>query len=92
MAPHVIYKDVHCPHPGCSQCLQAIDFRLENFGRAVHDALVRAWWNDTGFAGKCPTCGGWIHFTIRGMQAISAAEAAALPCLPDGWHKTAVIL
>jgi hypothetical protein len=54
--------------------------------------LVRAWWNDTGFAGKCPHCGGWIHFTIRDKRAISAGEADRLPKLPEDWHKTAVIL
>ena len=33
----------------------------------------------SGFAGQCPACGGWIHFTIRGKQAITAEEAAQLP-------------
>src|SRR5688572_29156909 len=72
MAPHVVYSDAECPHPGCEIRLQAIDFRLEDFGKAVHDPLVQAWWNDTGFAGRCPDCGGWIHFTIRGKRAITA--------------------
>jgi hypothetical protein len=92
MAPHVVYVDAACPHRGCPQHLQAIDFRLEAFGRAVHDALVKAWWDDTGFAGRCPSCGGWIHFTIRGKQAIEAAAAAALPQLPTNWADEAVIL
>ena len=68
MAPHVIYVEASCPHAGCTQHLQAIDFRLEAFGRDVHDELVKAWWNDTGFAGRCPKCGNWIHFTIRGKR------------------------
>jgi hypothetical protein len=72
--------------------MQAIDFRREFYGPAIHDPLVRAWWDDTGFAGKCPQCGGWVHFTIRGKQAISAEEAQALPQLPDDWHANAVIL
>ena len=91
-APHIVYQDGLCPHPGCLQHLQAIDFRLEAYGREIHDPLVRAWWDDTGFAGKCPTCGGWIHFTIRGKKAIGADEAATLPNLPEDWFKTAVIL
>ena len=92
MAPHVVYSDAGCPHPGCGEKLQAIDFRLEAHGRPVHDPLVQAWWNDTGFAGRCPSCGGWIHFTIRGKRAITDAEAAGLPQLPQGWHKAATIL
>lgn len=92
MAPHVVYQDPECPHEGCHQRLQAIDFRLEAYGRAVHDPLVRAWWNDTGFAGQCPACHGWVHFTIRGKRAITADEAAKLPQLPDGWFDEAVVL
>ena len=92
MAPHVVYADSGCPHRGCKQCLQAIDFRLEAYGRTIHDPLVRAWWADVGFAGRCPGCGGWIHFTIRGKRAITADEAAALPQLPDNWAQVATIL
>lgn len=33
MAPHIVYSNPGCPHPGCAQRLQAIDFRLEAFGR-----------------------------------------------------------
>jgi hypothetical protein len=72
--------------------MQAIDFQLEAYGPSVHDPLIRAWWNDTGFAGRCPHCGGWIHFTIRGKHAISAEEAVQLLQLPDDWHRTAFIL
>jgi hypothetical protein len=92
LAPHVVYRDGRCPHSGCGQSLQAIDFRLEAFGRAVHDPLVRAWWADTGFAGQCPGCGAWIHFTIRGKRAIEANEAESLPQLPANWADEAVIL
>ena len=74
------------------QRLQAIDFRLEAHGRGVHDPLVRAWWSDAGFAGRCPGCGGWIHFTIRGKRAITAEEASQLPQLPDNWATQATIL
>jgi hypothetical protein len=92
MAPHVVYHDRDCPHTGCRQGLQAIDFRLEAFGRSVHDPLVRAWWDDSGFAGRCPGCGGWIHFTIRGKRAIDESEAESLPQLPANWADEAVIL
>ncbi len=92
MAPHVVYRDGRCPHEDCEQSLHAIDFRLEAFGRAVHDPLVRAWWDDTGFAGRCPGCGDWIHFTIRGKRAIDQREAQTLPQLPANWADEAVIL
>lgn len=92
MALHIVYSEPSCPHVGCGQPMQAIDFRLEDHGRAVHDPLVRAWWNDTGFAGRCPHCGGWIHFTIKAKTAITAEEAAKYPQLPDDWFAKATIL
>jgi hypothetical protein len=88
----VVYHDANCPHEGCHQSLHAIDFRLEAFGRSIHDPLVRAWWDDVGFAGKCPACGGWVHFTIRDKRALTEAEAKALPQLPANWADEAVIL
>jgi hypothetical protein len=91
-APQAVYVDASCPHADCAKHLQAIDFRLEASGRAVHGALVKAWWDDTGFAGRCPTCNRWIHFTVRGKHAISEAEAAKLPRLPENWANEAVIL
>ena len=92
VAPHVIYANPNCPHTGCDCRLQGIDFCLEVFGPAIHDPLVRAWWDDTGFAGRCPKCHGWIHFTIRGKRALTEDEALALPTLPDDWAERAVIL
>jgi len=92
MAPHVVYPAPTCPHDGCDERMQAIDFHLEDHGRSVHDTLVRAWWNDTGFVGRCPRCRGWVHFTIRGKRAIGEAEADLLPHLPDDWHAQAIIL
>ena len=53
-APHIVYPVASCPHDHCDQPMQAIDFRLEDHGRVVHDPLVRAWWDDTGFAGLVP--------------------------------------
>jgi hypothetical protein len=92
MAPHCVYSEPVCPHPGCSEPMQALDFRLEGYGRTIHDPLVRAWWNDTGFVGRCPRCGGWIHFTIRAKSAITPEEAAGYPQLPDDWHSRATVL
>lgn len=91
-APHIVYADLACPYPGCEQRAQAIDFCLKAHGRAVHDPLVRAWWSDAGFAGHCPGCGGWIHFTIGGKRAITAVEASQLPQLPENWAAVATIL
>ncbi len=90
--PHVVYRETSCPHDDCDQPMRAIDFRLEDYGRAIPDPLVRAWWNDTGFARKCPRCGGWIHFTIRARRPIRADEAAPYPQLPDDWRTRATIL
>lgn len=92
MAPHIVYGVDTCPHAGCDQHMQAIDFRLEAYGPTIHDPLVRSWWNDVGFVGQCPKCEGWIHFTIRAKRAITAAEANSLPQLPADWAKTALIL
>jgi hypothetical protein len=92
MAPHIVYPEPACPYDDCGQPLQAIDFRLEDHGRAVHDPLVRAWWNDTGFVGRCPHCGGWIHFTIRAKRAVTAEEAAGYLHLPENWFESATIL
>jgi hypothetical protein len=92
MAPHIVYQDSACPHADCGQQMHAIDFRLEDYGRAIHDPLVRAWWNDTGFVGRCPHCGGWIHFTIRAKRAVTPEEATQYPRLPDNWHLKATIL
>jgi len=92
MAPHVIYRDSDCPHEGCEHKLQAIDFRLEEHGRAVHDALVKAWWDDIGFVGRCPSCDGWIHFTIQYKRPMSEQEASNLPQLPDDWFVKATVL
>jgi len=92
MAPHVIYSESNCPHVSCDQRMQAIDFRLEDYGQGVHDPLVKAWWDDTGFAGQCPKCSGWIHFTIQDKRAVSSAEAQQLPQLPADWFTKATVL
>ena len=59
-SPHIHYPDGVCPHPGCSQRMEWIDFQLELFGDAegIYKPLVLAWWDGRGFVGKCPTCSG----------------------------------
>jgi len=90
--PQGVYSDPFCLHGGCVGQMQAINFHLEHYGPAIHDPLVRAWWNDTGFAGRCPRCHGWIHFTVRDKLAIRDEEAKQLPQLPNDWHSVAIIL
>ena len=92
MAPHVIYGKPGCPHAGCEQRLAAVEFKLDEHGKAVHDALLCAWWTDVGFAGRCPGCSGWVHFTIRGKRAIAEQEARLLPQLPHDWADNALLL
>ena len=92
IAPQIVYPEAACPLEGCGHHLQAIDFRLEDHGRAMRDPLVRAWWIDTSFVGRCPHCDGWIHFAIRGKTALTADEAARFPSLPEDWHRNATIL
>jgi hypothetical protein len=92
MAPHVVYSHAICPWSGCDCRMQAIDFRLEDHGKGIHDQLVKAWWDDTGFAGRCPKCGRWIHFTIQEKRPIGDAAAAQLPQLPANWYAKATVL
>src|SRR5207249_3644187 len=64
-SPHIHYHDSKCPHAGCNHGMEWIDFQLELHGEPerIYKPLVRAWWDGTGFAGRCPVCNGWIHFT-----------------------------
>jgi hypothetical protein len=84
-SPHVHYRDSSCPCAGCEHKLEWIDFQLELYGdpEGIFKPLVQAWWDGTGFAGRCPSCGGWIHFTTLRMKAITDDEAQQLPRLPD---------
>ena len=90
-SPHIHYDDVDCPHPGCGQRMEWIDFKLELHGapEGVDKPLVRSWWGGPGFAGRCPSCGGWLQFTTLGMVACDDEEAARLPQLPVGWASVA---
>ena len=90
-SPHVHYDDPKCPHAGCSQTMEWIDFKLELFNdpERVYKPLVRSWWDGTGFVGRCPGCQGWIHFTTRGTEAADDEQAGRLPQLPPEWHHVA---
>jgi len=90
-SPHVHYHDSSCPHPGCAQKMEWIDFQLELFGdpEGTYKPLVRAWWDGTGFAGRCPQCGGWIRFTTLRREPLTDEAAKQLPQLPDNWHTIA---
>jgi len=90
-SPHVHYDDPHCPHAGCDHRMEWIDFKLELHGdpEGVYQPLVRAWWDGTGFVGRCPQCQGWIRFTTRALEAINAPDAGRFPRLPEGWHRIA---
>jgi hypothetical protein len=92
-SPHVHYRDPECPHPGCAHRMEWIDFQLELYGDpdGVSKPLVRAWWDGTGFVGRCPNCGGWIRFTTLRMEAIEPDEIDRHPRLPDDWYSVAQV-
>jgi hypothetical protein len=92
-SPHVHYDDPRCPYPGCNRTMEWIDFKLELHGDpdGIYKPLVRSWWQGPGFAGRCPGCRGWIRFTTLRKEAITDAEAARLPQLPDDWQAVAQI-
>jgi hypothetical protein len=90
-SPHVHYDDPSCPHPGCAQRMEWIDFKLELHGdpEGVYKPLVRAWWEGRGFVGRCPGCQNWVRFTTLGMEAIDEDRATQHPHLPENWHTVA---
>lgn len=90
-SPQVHYREPNCPHPGCNQKMEWIDFRLElyHYPEWIYKPLIRAWWGRTGFVGMCPRCGNWIRFTTLRMEAIDDATARELPNLPDNWYAVA---
>jgi hypothetical protein len=92
-SPHVHYDIPNCAHAGCPQEMEWIDFKLELHGdpEGVDKPLVSAWWSGTGFAGRCPSCGGWVRFTTRAMTLLDDAQAAGLPQLPRDWSSVAQI-
>jgi hypothetical protein len=91
-SPHIHYHDPFCPHPGCNHKMEWIDFQPELHGdpEGIYEPLVRAWWLGTGFAGRCPNCNGWIHFSSLKMGPITDEEASRLPRLPENWHSVAM--
>ena len=89
--PHVHYDDLKCPHSGCTNGMEWIDFKLELHGdpERIYKPLVRAWWEGSGFVGRCPNCHGWVRFTTLGMEAIEDRDATRHPQLPENWHTLA---
>src|SRR5260370_23327157 len=83
-SPHVHYHDPSCPHPGCGHKMEWIDFQLELHGNpeGIYKPLVRAWWEGTGFAGRCPQCNGWIRFTTLRIEPHTDNESGQL----HPWH------
>lgn len=92
-SPQVHYGEASCPHPGCGNRLEWIDFKLELHGdpEGIYKPLVRAWWTGTGFVGRCPRCDGWIRFTTLRMDAVNESEASQSPRLPENWSTLAQI-
>lgn len=92
-SPHVHYDDPRCPHAGCDQLMEWIDFKLELHGdpEGIDKPLVRSWWQGIGFAGRCPRCQGWIRFTTLAKQAIEDPAADQIAQLPDDWQGVAQI-
>ena len=90
-SPHVHYDDPHCPHPGCDQRLEWIDFKLELHGdpAGIDQPLVLAWWDGTGFVGRCLGCRQWVRFTTLTMEAVDESQASGLPQLPLDWQTVA---
>jgi hypothetical protein len=90
-SPHVHYDVPTCPHPGCSHHMEWIDFKLELHGdpEGIYKPLVRAWWEGSGFVGRCPACKEWIRFTTIKMEAVDDDIAAHSLQLPDNWHAVA---
>lgn len=92
-SPHVHYDDSNCPHSGCDQPMEWIDFKLGLHGdhEGVYKALVRAWWDGTGFVGRCPRCQLWVYFTTMRMEAVDESRADELPKLSTDWQAFAQI-
>ena len=92
-SPHVHYDSPNCPHPGCAQTMEWIDFKLELHGdpEGIYKPLVKAWWDGRGFIGGCPGCGNSIRFTTLKMEPAGEAEASPSPTLPTRWWTLAQI-
>jgi hypothetical protein len=90
-SPHIHYDDPACPHGGCGHLMEWIDFNLQLHGdpEGVYKPLIRAWWDGTGFVGRCPACGGWVRFATLGMSAAIDEATGRLPQLPANWAEVA---
>ncbi len=90
-SPHVHYDDPACPHPGCGHRMEWIDFKLELHGdpEGIYRPLARAWWDGTGFLGRCPACGAWVRFRTIGMTPGQPEDIGGVPELPVNWAELA---
>jgi hypothetical protein len=90
-SPHVHYDEPKCPHLSCSHQMKWIDFKLELHGdpEGVYKPLVRAWWEGSGFVGRCPACQEWIRFTTLKMEPADDSLAVRFPQPPSNWHMLA---
>lgn len=90
-SPHARYDDPKCPHPGCDHRMEWIDCKLELHGdpEGISKPLVRAWWDGSGFVGRCPACRSWVRFTTLGMEAVGDDEATQSLRLPGDWPMVA---
>ncbi|MCI0685338.1 MAG: hypothetical protein L0Y71_24835 [Gemmataceae bacterium] len=89
-SPHIHYHEPACPHPGCGHKMEWIDFQLELFGdlEGIYKPLVKAWWEGSGFVGRCPSCGGWIRFTTLRMEPLTDDQASPHLKLPDHGRRS----
>lgn len=92
-SPHIHFDEPACPHSHCGYAMEWIDFKLELNGdtEGIDKPLVRAWWDGTGFVGRCPKCHGWIRFATLGIKACNDVDAGRLPALPENWASVAQI-
>ena len=90
-SPQVHYEEPKCPHQGCSHQMGWVDLKLELHGdpEGVYKPLVRAWWDGSGFVGRCPACHEWIRFTTLKMEAVDDVATAQCLQLPGDWHALA---
>ena len=95
MAPHAVYAEPDCPHPGCNQRIEAVDFQIELHPDAalIYQPLTLAYFRGDGFAGRCPGCSRWIWFRLAGRAlkvAITEDQSLQLSRLPDDWAQYAL--
>ena len=93
VSPHVHYDDPACPHAGCTQRLEWIDFKLELHGdpEGNHTPLVRSWWEgwDLSEVARMPRLDS-LHDAWDGCPRTRTSRSG-LPRLPENWAAVAQI-